>query len=183
MSLFAKSYYIPLSAKKVAWVQWSWSFDLAKAYDRLEWPFIEETLIDAGLPTSLVAIIMKCITANYCRLLWNGEVTDPIQPTRGLQQGDPLSLYLFVLCMERFTQWIECKKTTKEWWPIKASRWWPSFLPLFFADDVLLFAIANEKLADLIKHGLEAFCFASGSKSAMRSPLCSFCLLYRRSRG
>lgn len=75
--------------------------DLEKAYDRLEWPFVEDTLVDADLPPHLISIIMKCITATCCRLLWNGEVTDPIRPTRGLRQGDPpLSLPLHTLYRE-----------------------------------------------------------------------------------
>lgn len=136
--------------------------DLAKAYDQLELPFIHEIQLDADLPTSHAAIIMKCITGGCCRLLWNGKATDPIQPSHGLRQGDPLSTYLFVLFMERFAQWIELKKTSKEWRSIRASRWRPSFSHLFFADDVVLFVEATKDQADLIKQGLEEFCFASG---------------------
>lgn len=32
--------------------------DLEKAYDRLEWSFIEATLIDVELPMSMVGVIM-----------------------------------------------------------------------------------------------------------------------------
>lgn len=59
--------------------------DLEKAYDRLEWPFIEQTLIDARLLDSLVSVIMKMVTLGTCRLLWNGEVTDVIMPSKGLR--------------------------------------------------------------------------------------------------
>lgn len=74
--------------------------DLEKAYDRLKWHFIEETLMDVGLPQTLVSIIMECVTSASFRLLWNGECTDVINQSRGLRQGDPISLYIFVLCME-----------------------------------------------------------------------------------
>lgn len=39
--------------------------DLAKAYDKLEWSFTQDTLEDAGLPSTLISVIMTCITSGY----------------------------------------------------------------------------------------------------------------------
>lgn len=75
--------------------------DLEKAYDRLEWAFVEETLIDASLPLSLLNVIMGLLRKSSCCLLRNGESTDLIMPSQGLRQDDPLSPYIFVLCLER----------------------------------------------------------------------------------
>lgn len=65
--------------------------DLEKAYDRLEWNFIESTLHDAALPSKLVSAIMRMVTTGSCRLIWNGKKTNVTKPTRGLRQGDPMS--------------------------------------------------------------------------------------------
>lgn len=46
--------------------------DLEKAYDRLEWHFIKQTLVEAGLPQLMVDVIMECITNASFHLLWNG---------------------------------------------------------------------------------------------------------------
>lgn len=137
--------------------------DLTKAYDRLEWLFIQKTLLDAGLPPNLVIVIMNCITSGNCKVLWNGEAIDPIHPNRRLRQGDPLSPYIFVLCTERLAQWIELKKLSHEWKPLKASRRGPCFSHLFF-DDLLLFVEATMEQAVLIKQGLDLFCNASGQQ-------------------
>ncbi|MCH86708.1 RNA-directed DNA polymerase (Reverse transcriptase), partial [Trifolium medium] len=68
--------------------------DLEKAYDRLEWNFIEDTLMKLQLPHQLISLIMKCISPNSLSLNWNGSITDSFKSSRGLRQGDPISPYL-----------------------------------------------------------------------------------------
>jgi len=81
--------------------------DLEKSYDRLRWDFIHETLNKMKLSSLLVAVIMNCISSCSLSILWNGEPTKFFNPSRGIRQGDPLSPYLFVACMERLSQLIE----------------------------------------------------------------------------
>ena len=74
--------------------------DLEKAYDRLEWPFIQETLEFFQMPPTLITLIMNMISLTRFHILWNGTPLREVAPSRGVKQGDPLSLYLFILCME-----------------------------------------------------------------------------------
>lgn len=62
--------------------------DLMKAYDRLRWPFIQQTLVEIGLPSKLVDFIMHCVSTVKTNVLWNGEMSDFFSPDRGLRQGD-----------------------------------------------------------------------------------------------
>ncbi|KAE8736004.1 hypothetical protein F3Y22_tig00000218pilonHSYRG00138 [Hibiscus syriacus] len=75
--------------------------DLEKVYDRLEWSIIAATLSDIGIPEKLPDLIMQCATAVSTQILWNGEQSKYFIPSREIQQGDPLSPYLFVLCIEK----------------------------------------------------------------------------------
>lgn len=70
--------------------------DLEKAYDRVEWPFLEEVLKITGFNSTLVHLILQCTTSVSMSVSWNGDLLEPFQPTRGLRQGDPLSpTYLY----------------------------------------------------------------------------------------
>ena len=89
--------------------------DLEKAYDKLEWSFIRGMLIRANLPADLIDLIMSCVSTVSTLILVNGEALDPIYPLRGIRQGDPLSPYLFIMCMDFLGQLIQEKCEAKRW--------------------------------------------------------------------
>ncbi|CAL1393436.1 unnamed protein product [Linum trigynum] len=138
--------------------------DLEKAYDRLRWDFLRDTLKEVGLPSLWINCIMFCVESNKMRLLWNGELSDPITPTRGVRQGDPLSPYLFVLCMERLSHRIDQAIQEKNWKPLSLSRGGPLISHLFFADDLILFAEADGAQVRIIKRCQDEFCHSSGQR-------------------
>ena len=74
--------------------------DLEKVYDKLEWSFIKDMLVKINLLVDLVDIIMSCVLTVFTFIMVNGDALESIYPLRGIRQGDPLSLYLFILCMD-----------------------------------------------------------------------------------
>lgn len=95
--------------------------DLEKAYDKFEWSFIREMLNRVNLPKDLIDIIMSCVSTMSTSILFNEEALESIFHSRGIRQGDPLSPYLFILCMDFLSQLIEEKCNAKLWQPVKAS--------------------------------------------------------------
>lgn len=119
---------------------------------------------------------MNCIKSSSCRVLWIGEATDAIHASRGLRQGDLLSSYLFVLCMEKLSHWIEEKVASGDWKSIQTSKARPRISQLFFADDLMLFAEAMEEQVSLIKQGLKELCDSSGQRVNFSKSLLYFSL-------
>ncbi|GKV08919.1 hypothetical protein SLEP1_g20489 [Rubroshorea leprosula] len=136
--------------------------DLEKAYDKLEWSFIRETLIFFQLPPTLISLIMSCVSSTSMSILVNGETTDRFLPSRGIRQGDPLSPYLFILCMEflslRFTDGIN----SGLWKGCKAGRSGPTLSHLFFADDLIFIGEASQQNCMFFSSVMQEFCARSG---------------------
>ena len=74
--------------------------DMSKAYDRVEWAFLEAVLRGLGFAEEWTKLIMMCITFVSYSVLINGERRGYFSATRGIRQGDSLSPYLFLLCAE-----------------------------------------------------------------------------------
>ena len=88
-------------------------------------------------------------------ILFNGGALDPFFPSREIWQGDPLSPYLFILCMEVLGRIIEEKSANGVWSPVKASKSGPAFTHLFFADDLLIFAKADAENCNSVREAFD----------------------------
>ncbi|KAL4320415.1 hypothetical protein AHAS_Ahas14G0008200 [Arachis hypogaea] len=86
---------------------------------------------------------MQGVQSVNFNILWNGNKTKDFKPGRGVRQGDPISPYLFVICMDYLSQYIEQEVEEKNWSPIRVGRNGPKTSHLMFADDLLLFSEAS----------------------------------------
>ena len=74
--------------------------DFEKAFDTLEWTFVEKTLKYYNFGNSLISWIKLFYTDISSSIQNNGWTSDFFNLSRGVRQGCPLSPYLFILCAE-----------------------------------------------------------------------------------
>nr|XP_021851943.1 uncharacterized protein LOC110791500 [Spinacia oleracea] len=131
--------------------------DMNKAYDRVKWEFLFAALHAFGFPPYWINIIRQCVTTVSYQVLVNGEPTASFRPTCGLRQGDPLSPYLFVLCMEILSALLRRAEGSHRIEGIAISRGAPPISHLFFADDSLLFFKVSPEICDQVLEVLSEF--------------------------
>uniref|UniRef100_A0A803P5U5 Reverse transcriptase domain-containing protein n=1 Tax=Cannabis sativa TaxID=3483 RepID=A0A803P5U5_CANSA len=105
---------------------------------------------------------MSCLSTNSFSFLINGEVTGSLIPSRGLQQGCPLSPYLFLICAEGLSKLLQHEQDIDNLHGFKLIRRAPMISHLLFVDDSLLFCQADESLCLAIKRVLDTYHQASG---------------------
>lgn len=138
--------------------------DLEKAYDRVSWGYMEKLLEEINCPSTMSSRIMNCIKSSCTNILWHGDKLMDFTTSRGLRQGDPISPYLFVLGMEKLTHMILDRVREKKWKGMRAGRRGPIISHMMFADDLVLFAEANQKQIGVILNCLQVFGDMSGHK-------------------
>ena len=102
--------------------------------------------------------IMHCVESSRMAILWNGKKLEWFEPTQGLRQGDAISLYLVVLCMERLGHIIQAEVESGQWKQVKASRYGPKLSHLFFADDLISFVEASVDRIRVVMKCLQKLC-------------------------
>ncbi|XP_060972201.1 uncharacterized protein LOC133038159 [Cannabis sativa] len=138
--------------------------DMSKAYDRVEWGYLQAVLIKMGVDNHTTSLLMSCVTSATYQIAHAGRLFGSITPGRGLRQGDPLSSYLFIICTEGFSALLKHYEQRQQLRGIQIARGAPTVSHMFFADDSYIFCRANEREASNVQTLLNVFEQASGQK-------------------
>lgn len=136
--------------------------DMSKAYDRVEWNFLERMMRKMGFDERWIDRIMLCISSVSYKVKVNDDYTDVISPQRGLRQGDPLSPCLFLLYAEGFSSLLNKADAEGRLKGIQLCNSAPRLNHLLFADDSLVLMKAKRECATNLQQVLQLYENCSG---------------------
>ena len=152
------------SRKRVSQTYMAVKTNITKAYDRVDWNFLEGTLRAFGFAEKWITWVMALVSTIEYSVLINGVPQGHIIPRRGLRQGDPISSYLYILCADILSHLIDVQVRRKKINGIKIGQGTPYVTHIFFADDSLFFCIANQNNCKALKEVFDIYEKCSGQK-------------------
>ncbi|KAJ9561158.1 hypothetical protein OSB04_006318 [Centaurea solstitialis] len=141
--------------------------DIQKAYDTVNWNFLEEILKRFGFHPCMICWIMKCVRSASFTIRVNGDHHGFFQGMRGIRQGDPLSPYLFTLVMEVLTLLVRRKVMESDQFRYHPKCEKIGLTHLCFADDLLMFCYGDLNSVTVLKNALLEFSRVSGLKPSL----------------
>jgi len=117
--------------------------DMAKAYDRVEWNYLQGMMLKLGFAERFVHTVMRCVTSVSFSIRMNGILSTPFKPSRGIRQGDPISPYLFLLCSEGLSCLLRAVRPVHLSRGVRVGIHAPWVSHLLFADDCIIFSEAS----------------------------------------
>lgn len=138
--------------------------DLSKAFDRMDWDYLERIMPLYGFPSKLIMWIMGCVRSAEFSVVLNGVGDGFFKPKCGLRQGCALSPYLFILGMDLLCRSLENLALTGILRGLKLAPQAAVLTSCVYADDLLLFGDATCGEAEIIKQVLFGFSSISGQQ-------------------
>ncbi|XP_021987007.1 uncharacterized protein LOC110883597 [Helianthus annuus] len=149
--------------------------DIQKAYDIVDWDFLRATLLGFGFHDTMVNWVMSCVTSTSYSISINRDIHGYFKGQRGLRQGDPISPYLFTLVMEVLTSILQHAASTHADFRFHNNCKKRKIINLCFADDLFLFARADNVSVKIIMESLNNFRDMSGLVPSLRKSTSFFC--------
>ena len=117
--------------------------DFEKAFDSLDREVLWKLMAHYGIPNKFIRIVQNMYQGMMCKVVHEGQLSDPFAVTTGVRQGCLLSPFLFLLAVD----WV-MKKTTSQG---KNGIQWTlteQLDDLDFADDIALLSHSHKQIQE-----------------------------------
>ncbi|KAJ0535080.1 putative RNA-directed DNA polymerase [Helianthus annuus] len=138
--------------------------DISKAYDSVNWKFLDSIMSQMNFPRRWRAWVMATLYSAKASVLVNGSPTREFLCSRGLRQGDPLSPFLFVIVMEALSKIMEKAVSLGLFNGLKVTNNGPILSHLLYADDAMFVGEWSVSSINNLKRILRCFYLVSGLK-------------------
>ncbi|GKV41666.1 hypothetical protein SLEP1_g49166 [Rubroshorea leprosula] len=136
--------------------------DFAKAYDCVDWTFLEWMMDRLGFGIKWRGWIMECLSTTRMSVLINGNPTEEFKAGKGLRQGDPLSPFLFLMIGEGLNGLVQKAVSEDLLRGIEIGRRGLAISLLQYADDTIIMGKAVTENIFMVKTILRWFELMSG---------------------
>lgn len=116
--------------------------DITKAFDSINWQYLLERLQAFGFGSRWREWICALFRTSTSKVILNGKPGEPIHQARGVRQGDPLSLMLFILAMEPLNYIFSKAEEAGSLSPLHSNPY--RYRISLYVDDVALFVKPTE---------------------------------------
>ena len=138
--------------------------DFEKAYDKVKWSFLQQTLRMKGFSAEWRALIHSFISGGSVAIKVNDDIGKYFQTKKGFRQGDPLSPMIFNIVADMLAIMIERAKSDGQIEGVIPHIIDGGLSILQYADDTILFVEHDIEKARNLKLILSAFEQLSGLK-------------------
>jgi hypothetical protein len=135
--------------------------DFEKAYDRVEWGFLDGTLNKLGFNSTWISWVRALYTDSWCSVGLNGQTSDPFKLTRSIRQGCPLAPFLYLFVADCLGYILEQDEAVTG---LKLPENGGEVIDQEYADDTNLYLEGSLWNLNNTKRDLEVFASASGAK-------------------
>ncbi len=137
--------------------------DFEKAYDRVDWSFLEGTLLRMGFAPEWIAGIAAMYRSASSAITIGGFTGRSFEISRSVRQGCPLAAYLYLFVGEALSDFIRAQHEEIRGvsLPLAGER---DLTDQEYADDTLLMVLYLAEVLQAMRRALDMYCLASGAR-------------------